>query len=67
MENMNEMITGPIRPFDDTMMDHWSMYENMPYVWDDDLTADSTLTLVSGNIIKSYRCKIIDTYKLRYN
>ena len=54
------------RPYDDTMWEHWSMYDNMPYVWDSNLNMGGPLKLESGNIIKAYRCKLKDPYEIKH-
>jgi len=54
----NDVIIAPLKPYDDSMWDHWSMYDNVPYIRDMDLRAENMLEKVSGNVIKSYRCLI---------
>lgn len=54
------------KPYDDSMGDHWSMYNNMPYVWDPDLNVDKVFKIVSGNIIKSYRCVTKEPYEVKH-
>jgi hypothetical protein len=55
-----------LKPFDDSMWDRWSMYNNMPYVWDPDLNVELTYSKVSGNVIKSYRCQIKEPFELKH-
>lgn len=43
-----------LRPYDDSMWEHFYMYDNMPYSWDSDI--EKHLSIVSGNLIKSYCC-----------
>lgn len=45
----------PLRPYDDSMWDHFEFYDNMPYTWSSDIDK-KILTLISGNVIKSNRC-----------
>lgn len=67
MNTRKDKKTAPLKPYDDSMWDHWSMYDNVPYVRDMDLRAVNSLTKVSGNIIKSYRCMIKeDPYKVKH-
>lgn len=52
----------PIKPYDDHINEHFTLYDNMPYSWDSDF--ERHLSLVSGNVIKGYRCKIKEPYKI---
>lgn len=54
------------RPYDDSILENWPMYDNMPYVWDRNLIVDKHWKSVSGNIIKSYRCIMKDPYEIKY-
>lgn len=49
-----------LKPYDDSMWDHFNIYDNIydniPYRWDSN--CEKRLTLVSGNLIKSYNCTI---------
>lgn len=56
----------PVRPYDDSVWDHLKMYDNAPYVWDVDLSNENVITLVSGNIIKSYRCLVTGTIEVKH-
>jgi hypothetical protein len=47
-----------MRPYDDSMWDHFDLYDNMPYRWSSD--EEKRITLISGNLIKSYRYKVIN-------
>jgi hypothetical protein len=57
--------TAPIKPFDDTIWEKWSIYDNAPYIQNVDMRSDNNFALVSGNIIKSYRCLIKEPYELK--
>ncbi len=52
------------RPFDDSALDRYSLYDNMPYQWDPDLNAGNVFRRESGNLIKGYRCKLEEPYEL---
>ncbi|MDF2543582.1 MAG: hypothetical protein K0S47_3300 [Herbinix sp.] len=58
-------LTPPLNPYDSTMEDNWTMYDTMPYVKDDALIRDSGMKKESGNIIKSYRCILIEPYEIK--
>ncbi len=66
MDKTKVRNVAALRPFDDTGWDRWSMYDNMPYVWDPDLCDTKHLTMVSGNIIKAYRCIMQEPYEIRH-
>lgn len=57
---------APAKPYDDSMWDRSSMYDKMPYQWDPDLNVEKVFAAVSGNIIKAYRCKIVDPYEVKH-
>lgn len=44
------------KPYDTSLEDNISMYDKLPYKRDEDLCNVSTLGLVSGNLVKFYRC-----------
>lgn len=44
------------RPYEAVLEDNLSMYDRLPYRRDAELCNKSTLALVSGNLIKYYRC-----------
>jgi len=48
----------PLRPYDDSMWDRFSLYDNMPYTWDSNI--EKKISLISGNLIKSYSCVLTD-------
>lgn len=66
MNTRNEKSTAPVRPYDDSMWDRYSMYDNIPYVWDPDLNVEKIFTKVSGNMIKANRCKINEPYEIKH-
>lgn len=55
-----------VSPYDDSLWDRNSMYDNLPFHWDPDLNVLKNFTLVSGNMIKSYRCLIKEPYELKH-
>lgn len=45
--------------FDSTFeIEQYSMYDNFPYVRNINLCSNENIKLISGNIIKGYRCKL---------
>ncbi len=56
--------TEPMKPYNDHTNENFLLYDNMPYQWD--TNCDKNLTLVSGNLIKGYHCKIDQTYKIKH-
>lgn len=55
---------SPLKPYNDSMWDYFTLYDNMPYKWDTD--NEKRIALFSGNIIKGYRCKINEPYEIKY-
>lgn len=54
-----------LRPYDDSLWDDYSMYDNMPYYWSMD--TERIIAVESGNVIKSHRCRISEKpYVIRY-
>ena len=66
MDKNTDKIATPVKPYDDSMWDQWTMYDMMPYVWDSDLNAEKKYAKVSGNIIKAYRCQMQEPYELKH-
>ena len=66
MDDKKEENNPPLKPYDDTIWEDWSLYDNMPYVWNHDLSTGNTLSYESGNLIKAYRYKLQDPYELKY-
>jgi hypothetical protein len=64
MQDMNTLILAPLMMYDKSLEENLTMYDEMPYVRDDSLCNRSTVRLVSGNIIKYYRYKLVDPYLL---
>jgi hypothetical protein len=57
---------APVKPYDDSLWDRYSMYDMMPYVWDPDLNVEKVFTKVTGKVIKACRCKIIEPYEVKH-
>lgn len=60
------------QPYDSTLEENMSMYDKLPYKRNADMCNASTLALVSGNLIKFYRCNYhepreIDTQDDHFN
>ncbi len=66
MDTRKEKKAAPVKAYDDSMWDRWSMYDKMPYIWDPDLNVEHIFTRISGNIIKSYRCQIKDPFEVKH-
>ena len=54
------------RPFDDSIFEHYSMYDNMPYQWDPDLNVEKSFRRETGNLIKGYRCRLQEPFELSF-
>jgi hypothetical protein len=66
VNSKKEKKEAPVKPYDDSMWDRYSMYDRMPYMWDPDLNVEKIFTKVTGNIIKSYRCKTNEPYEVKH-
>lgn len=66
MNTKNKEKTTQQKPYDNSMWEHWSMYDNMPYNWDPDLNVEKVFKCISGNIIKSYRYQLDDPFELNH-
>lgn len=66
MNTNKDKKEAPVKPYDDSLWDRNSMYDMMPYVWDPDLNIERVFAKVTGNIIKAYRCKIIEPYEVKH-
>lgn len=66
MYTQNELILATVSPYDDSILDVTSMYDNMPFRWNPDMNVDRTFRKVTGNIIKAYRCKIEEPYEVKH-
>ncbi len=64
MTSESKYDLSPLKPYDETMWENFTLYDNMPYVWDTDY--ERRLTLESGNLIKGYRCKIKEPYEIKH-
>lgn len=67
METNSAVMTIHMKPYDASSWDHWTIYDNMPYVWDPDLNAEWEFKYVTGNIIKGCRCNIIESIEIKHN
>lgn len=52
--------------YDESLFDQNSIYDNLPFRWNPDLNVEKRFTLVSGNVIKFYRCMIKEPYMLKH-
>lgn len=66
VDTKNSMNTSKMKPYDETMWEHWAMYDKMPYIWDPDLNVEKVLKSISGNIIKAYRIQIDEPYEIKH-
>lgn len=65
---MSDMLTAATRrlnPYDSALEDNLSMYDKLPYQRDSNLCNREALALVSGNVLKYYRCKTSEPYKVK--
>ena len=65
MDIKNGTHTPKTRPYDDSMLENWLLYDNMPFSRDPALFVDQSFKTVSGNIIKSYRIRLNEPYELK--
>lgn len=67
--NMNkrkkESYSHPLSPYTEAQWDKWTMYNNIPYEWDEDLYHEKKVQLYSGNLIKSYRCLVNEPLEIQ--
>lgn len=61
-----EKKSPPLKPYDDSIWDCYSMYDRMPYVWDPDMNVEKVFKKTTGNVIKAYRCKLEDTIEVKH-
>ncbi|BCN32005.1 hypothetical protein [Anaeromicropila herbilytica] len=64
MEETNNLLTVPLMMYNRSLHVNLEMYDKMPYVRDESLCNKSTVRLISGNIIKFYRCRLLEPYYL---
>jgi hypothetical protein len=63
--NYNELRSRKDKgPYDSTLEEKISMYDRMPYNWDISLSQYNTLGLISGNIVKYYRYKLVEVIRI---
>lgn len=67
METNNAVKATPVKPYDASAWDNWSLYDNMPYIWNPDLNLERDFKYETGNIIKGYRCKITDSIEIKHD
>lgn len=58
-------IAAKLKPFDNSLLDDLSMYDNMPYSCNYDLCNSNTVCLKSGNLLKSYRVSEKEPYIIK--
>lgn len=56
---------SPKHPYDSSMEVDTTMYDHMPYKRDYDICNGKTIRLVSGNIIKYFRCVEQNTFEVK--
>ena len=64
MSTLSNYSLSPLKPYDEFVWEQLSIYDKMPYEWDMD--NERCLTLVSVNLIKGYRFKIKEPYKIKH-
>ncbi|ROR25340.1 hypothetical protein EDD66_111102 [Mobilisporobacter senegalensis] len=65
-ETLKNFMTQ-LRPFEFTVPDTISMYDNLPYKCDVNLCNRSSIALESGNVIKSFRCNFTNYYMIGHH
>lgn len=53
-----------LKPFDLSLVDDMSMYDNLPYQRDSDRCNAGAIAMYSGNLLKYYRCSFGETLEL---
>ncbi len=66
MDRKKGQKTAPVRPYNDTIWDRWSLYDDIPYVQDKSICSAENIAIISGNIVKAYRCLIKEPYKINH-
>lgn len=51
-----------LAPYDDSMADAITIYDRLIYTMDVDLCSREAHKLISGNIIKGFRCTLADVF-----
>lgn len=62
-----EQRLSPMKPYASSIDRYLTMYDNFPYRWDKDFFIESSISMVSGNIIKSYRCIFNGLYVVKHD
>ncbi len=66
--NMEELRSRKDRgPYDTALENNFDMYDRMPYIRDIEICRNEHIGMISGNIIKYYRCRITQTFKILVN
>lgn len=65
MSDILKAATKKLNPYDSALEDNLSMYDKLPYQRDANLCNRDSLGLVSGNILKNYRCKMNEPYEVK--
>jgi hypothetical protein len=66
MDTKIQNKSTPVKPYDDSLWERNSLYDRMPYVWDQDLNVEKIFKRVTGNVIKAYRCQFKETYEVKH-
>lgn len=64
MTAIREYSLSPLKPYNESIWEQFSYYDELPYVWNSD--SEKHLRLVSGNMIKGYRCQIKGSYEIKH-
>jgi hypothetical protein len=51
-------------PYDASLENNFSLYDNLPYYRDISICNQSNICLISGNVIKYYRCNVIGDFQI---
>lgn len=54
------------KPYDDSLWDCWTIYDKVEYVQNKD-DCHNYQKIVSGNIVKYYRCAMKDAYEVNHD
>lgn len=64
MSDDNEKQFAPLPPYDESLEESYNLYDKMPYELDINLCGRHGIKMNSGNLLKYYRCKTKETYKV---
>jgi hypothetical protein len=64
MTTKSDYSLSPSKPYEEFMCYQFTLYDNMPYVWD--TNNEKHLTYESGNIIKGCRCQLKEPYEIKH-